>query len=215
MTQPIAMSRPATTISRKKLVLATSNQGKIDELRQILGSDWQILGMNEFNAIAADETGSTFEENAILKSEAVASQTGLPSLADDSGLVVDALGGAPGVYSARFAGPEANDAANRELLLKEMESFGTGFRDCRFVCAIALSVPGQPTVTVRGTCEGTIGHQEIGNNGFGYDSLFVLADGRTMAQLEPEEKNAISHRGVAMQRIIPILRQALNGEESS
>jgi XTP/dITP diphosphohydrolase len=209
------MSRPATTISRKKVVLATSNQGKIDELRQILGSDWHILGMNEFDATAAEETGSTFEENAILKSEAVASQTGLPSLADDSGLVVDALGGAPGVYSARFAGLDANDEANRALLVKEMELFGTGLRDCRFVCAIALSVPGQPTVTVRGTCEGTVGLQEVGIHGFGYDSLFVLPDGRTMAQLAPEEKNAISHRGIAMQRIIPILHQALDGEGPS
>ena len=214
MTQSIAMARSATIASPVKLVLATANRGKIGELRQILGETWQVSGMDEYDAIVAEETGTTFEENAIIKAEAIASQTGLPSLADDSGLVVDALAGAPGVYSARYAGPESDDAANRALLLSDMASFETGYRDCRFVCVVALAQPGEPTLTVRGTCDGTLGHQEIGTNGFGYDSIFVLPDGRTMAQLQASEKNAISHRGIAMSRMLPILRQNLSSEES-
>ena len=214
MTQPIAMERPAPITAKVSLVLATGNRGKIQELRQILGESFHIVGMNELEAAAAEETGSTFEENAILKAEAIAVQTGLPALADDSGLVVDALGGSPGVYSARYAGLASDDAANRALLLSDMASFGTGFRDCRFVCVVALARPNGPTITVRGACEGTLGHQEVGSNGFGYDSIFVLPDGRTLAQLGASEKNAISHRGLAMNRMLPILRKTLSSEGS-
>jgi XTP/dITP diphosphohydrolase len=199
---------------RTKLILATNNQGKIEELRHLLGDVVDIVGMAEAGVTAAEETGSTFEENAVLKAETAASQTGLPALADDSGLEVDALGGAPGVYSARFAGPESDDAANRSLLLQEMEPYTTGFRGCRFVCSIAFARPGHGTITVRGTCEGSVGFKETGSNGFGYDSLFVLPDGRTMAQLDADEKNRISHRARAMQLILPILNRELNAGES-
>ncbi|MEJ7838426.1 MAG: RdgB/HAM1 family non-canonical purine NTP pyrophosphatase [Thermomicrobiales bacterium] len=203
------MTRSASAeAAPRRLVLATANRGKVEELRHLLSDDWAILGMEEFNAEAAEETGSTFEENAILKAEAVALQTGLPSLADDSGLVVDALGGAPGVYSARYAGPASNDAANRSLLLAHMTRIETGSRSCRFVCVIALAVPGRTTATVRGTCEGTVGFRESGTNGFGYDSVFVLPDGRTMAELEADEKNAMSHRGQAMRIMLPMLHDA-------
>lgn len=194
----------------RRLVLATTNRGKVKDLRHLLGDDWVIQGMEEFNAEAAEETGSTFEQNAILKAEAVALQTGLPSLADDSGLVVDALGGAPGVYSARYAGPASTDAANRSLLLAHMTRVETGSRSCRFMCVIALAVPGRSTAKVRGTCEGTIGFRECGTNGFGYDSLFVLPDGRTMAELEGDERNAISHRGQAMRILLPMLKDAFS-----
>jgi XTP/dITP diphosphohydrolase len=145
----------------------------------------------------------------------VARQTGLPALADDSGLEVDALGGAPGVYSARYAGPQHDDADNRALLLKNMEVFDVGERSCRFVCVVALAIPGEKTLTVRGTCEGTLGRQEVGTNGFGYDSLFILPDGRTLAQLEPDEKNRVSHRARAMEMMIPILDERLRGPAPS
>jgi XTP/dITP diphosphohydrolase len=214
MMHSLAATRRTTTSTRARLVLATNNQGKIEELRHILGTIADIVGMAEFGAVAAEETGHTFEENATLKAEAVARQTGLPALADDSGLEVDALGGAPGVYSARFAGPEADDAANRSLLLQGMQPYQTGYRGARFVCSIAFARPGQDTITVRGTCEGNVGLQEIGTNGFGYDSLFVLPDGRTMAQLDADEKNRISHRAKAMKLILPVLERELNAGES-
>lgn len=213
MTQNIATPRSARAASSvKRLVLATGNRGKIHELRQLLGDSWKLQGMAEFDAIAAEETGSTFEENAVLKAEAIRDQTGLASLADDSGLVVDALSGAPGIYSARYAGPDSNDAANRAQLLSNMASFQAGFRDCRFVCVIALAIPGRQTMTVRAACEGTVGLQEVGSNGFGYDSLFVLPDGRTMAQLDAIEKNSISHRGQAMRLMVPMLQDVLDSE---
>jgi XTP/dITP diphosphohydrolase len=214
MTQPIATARPASVTTPFRIVLATNNQGKIDELRHIMGDSVKILGMSDVHAIAAEETGSTFEENATLKAEAVADQTGLPALADDSGLEVDALGGAPGVYSARYAGPNSDDAANRSLLLRDMELYPSGLRGCRFVCVIAFARQGHETITARGICEGNVGFQEVGSNGFGYDSLFVLPDGRTMAQLGPEEKNRISHRAAAMHLILPILERELRGGAS-
>lgn len=215
MTQNIATPRSAgSEPASRRLVLATGNQGKILELRQLLDSTWILQGMDEFEAVAAEETGSTFEENAILKAEFVRDQTELPSLADDSGLVVDALGGAPGIYSARYAGPDCDDAANRALLLADMAPYEMRFRACRFVCVIALALPGHETLTVRATCEGTVGLQEAGENGFGYDSLFVLTDGRTMAQLGANEKNEISHRGQAMRSMIPILQDVFDSESS-
>jgi XTP/dITP diphosphohydrolase len=214
MTQPIATSRCLNTQLPAKLILATTNQKKVTELRQLLGNAIEVIGMRGLSLTPAEETGSTFEENAILKAEAIASQTGLIALADDSGLEVDALGGAPGIYSARFAGPDQDEAANRHLLLQEMLPVDTHSRSCRFVCAIALAIPGEETITVRGTCEGTVGLQEIGINGFGYDSLFTLSDGRTMAQLEPAEKSRISHRARAMQLITPVLDRVFGNEES-
>jgi len=215
MTQPIATRRPATAGSKQKLILATNNRGKINELREILGGAWQVLGMDDLGVSAAEETGTTFEENAILKAEAVAAQTGVASLADDSGLVVASLGGAPGVYSARYAGPEADDAANRKLLLRNMELIESGNRHCHFVCVIALAIPGEETTIVRGQFEGSVGLQENGSNGFGYDSLFLVPDGRSLAQLDSCEKNAISHRAVAMKRMISVLRERLTGGAST
>lgn len=209
------MTPTATTpSSRTRLILATGNRHKIEELADLLGDGWDIEGLDTLDVEPAEETGATFEENAILKAEAIARQTGLAALADDSGLEVDALGGDPGVFSARYAGPQHDDADNRALLLKNTEVFDVGERDCRFVCVVALSVPGEETITVRGTCEGTVGRQEAGTNGFGYDSLFVLPDGRTMAQLESDEKNRISHRARAMQLMLPILTKRLLGPAS-
>jgi XTP/dITP diphosphohydrolase len=214
MTQSIATSRCLNTKTPANLILATTNQKKVTELRQLLGNTIEVIGMQGLPVIPAEETGSTFEENAILKAKAIADQTGTVALADDSGLEVDALGGAPGIYSARFAGPDQDEAANRNLLLQEMLSVDIHSRSCRFVCAIALAIPGKETITVRGTCEGTVGLQEIGTNGFGYDSLFTLPDGRTMAQLEPAEKSRISHRARAMQLMAPILDRVFGNEES-
>jgi XTP/dITP diphosphohydrolase len=214
MTEPVATTRskdnaPSAPVT---IVLATANPGKIAELRHLLGSRYTIRGMDEFNAIAAEETGSTFEENAILKAEAILGQTGHISLADDSGLEVDALGGEPGVYSARYAGLDATDASNRRKLLENMSEQPPGNRTARFVGVLALARPGHDTITVRGECEGTVGYDERGTNGFGYDSLFVLPDGRTMAELEPAEKDRISHRALAMQQLITILPDLLATE---
>ena len=199
-------SQPAT------IVLATANAGKIAELRHLLEPAWRVRGMNEFNVVAAEETGTTFEENAILKAEAIRNQTGLVCLADDSGLEVDALNGEPGVYSARYAGPDANDAANRQKLLQAMNDKGADNRSCRFVGVLALAIPGRDTIIVRGECEGTVGFEERGTNGFGYDSLFVFPDGRTMAELEPAEKDQVSHRARAMQQLLRVLPDVLAAE---
>ena len=130
--------------------------------------------------------------------------TGLPTLADDSGLSVDALGGAPGIYSARYAGEHGNDRANNELLLKNMD--GVADRTCRFVCAMALALPGQETRIVRGECEGTLLTTLEGEGGFGYDPLFLYQNGQTFAQMSPEEKNQVSHRFHAVDQMRDVLR---------
>jgi XTP/dITP diphosphohydrolase len=214
MTEPVATTRSHNNESTTPvtIVLATANPGKIAELRHLLGSRYTIRSMDEFSAVAAEETGTTFEENAILKAEAILRQTGHIALADDSGLEVDALGGAPGAYSARYAGPDANDASNRRKLLENMIEKHPGERTARFVGVLALSRPGHHTITVRGECEGSVGFGERGTNGFGYDSLFVLPDGRTMAELEPAEKDRISHRALAMQKLIAMLPELLATE---
>lgn len=156
-----------------------------------------------------EETGMTFEENAVLKARYVYRHCGMVTLADDSGLEVDALDGSPGVRSARYAGEHHNDADNRALLLRNLDAFPDAVRTARFVAAIAIiDVEGNETV-FRGTCEGTIAQEERGSGGFGYDSLFQLADGRTMAELPTEEKNRVSHRAEALRLAVPALRDAL------
>lgn len=185
----------------KKLILASNNANKLKELREILSElDIEVLSQREAGCdFEVEENGETFEENAYLKAIAVTEATGLPAIADDSGLEVDALGGAPGIYSARYGGSHDYDDAYRYgLLLKNME--GIEQRSARFVSAICCTMPGGEVIRARGECEGRILHAPRGENGFGYDPIFeVEGTGRSMAEIPPEEKNAISHRGRALE----------------
>lgn len=181
-----------------KLVAATGNQHKLKEIREIL-TDYEIISAREAGFEGdVEETGTTFLENALLKAHAVCAATGLPALADDSGLCVEALGGAPGVYSARYSG--GGDAENRALLLKNLH--GVGNRGAYFSCAIALVFPDGREFTSEGRSYGTIIEEERGSNGFGYDPLFLSNElKKTFAEASEEEKNAVSHRGRALRAL--------------
>lgn len=185
-----------------KIVLASGNKGKLKEFSQVLGNlKVEVLPQSEFQVSDADETGLSFVENAILKARHAAKATGLPALADDSGLEVDALNGAPGIYSARFSGPEATDEKNNQLLLDKLQGVPAEQRTARFRCVLAfLRHADDPTPLIcQGSWEGRILEQLSGHNGFGYDPLFLVpALEKTSAQLAPEEKNKISHRGQAV-----------------
>lgn len=184
-----------------RVVLATHNPGKIAELRALLaGLGPEVLGLAEFPAIGPiPETGATFLENARQKALAVCRATGLTSLADDSGLCVDALDGAPGVHSARYAGEEASDAANNAKLLAAMAGVPEAARTCRFVSVVVAVTPDGRELTATGAWEGRLALAPDGTGGFGYDPLFIDPDlGTTAARLRPEAKNARSHRGRAL-----------------
>jgi XTP/dITP diphosphohydrolase len=187
----------------RRVVLATTNQGKVAELRRILdGLDVDLVDARAAGLAAVDETGATFLDNARLKARAAAEATGLPAVADDSGLVVDALGGEPGVRSARYAGADQDDAANLALLLRRLA--GIADRRARFVCAAVLAAPDGREWTADGTLEGTIAPAPRGAGGFGYDPVFVPEGGdRTAAELTPAEKDAVSHRGRAFRSLRP------------
>lgn len=194
---------PARTI-----VVATGNMHKLTEIEAILS---QVLPDMRFVALGQlgdfedpEETGATFLENALIKAEAAVAQTGLSAIADDSGLVVDALDGEPGVYSARYAGVHGDDAANNEKLLEKMADVADGERTARFMSVIALVDASGVVRSGTGACEGMIGREGRGDHGFGYDPLFLPADtpDKTMAELTPEEKNAISHRFHALQDLV-------------
>lgn len=195
-----------------RLLLATSSAKKIAELRQIFsGLPVALVTPPDLELdLDPEETGSTFEENAQIKAEAFARASGLPSLADDSGLEVDALNGEPGVHSKRYAGPDATDADRIARLLRKLEGVPDDRRTARFRCVMALATPQGTVGTVDGTCEGRIAHAPQGNNGFGYDPIFYLPQlSRTMAELSSEEKNAISHRGRAGQSARHLIHQWL------
>lgn len=191
------------------LMLATGNPGKVRELRDLLAlhldlTSAALLTPRDWPAPLpdVDETGATFAENARLKAEALAAATGLPALADDSGLCVDALGGAPGLYSARWAGAGASDADRNTKLLLALADVPPERRTAQFICAIALALPSGRTVLAEGVCAGLILDTPCGADGFGYDPLFLLpAAGRTMAELTAEEKNRLSHRALAISRL--------------
>jgi XTP/dITP diphosphohydrolase len=189
-----------------RLVLATGNAGKLRELRTIL-APWAVAvrPLAEFTAAAAAETGSSFVENAILKARFAAEAAGLPAIADDSGLEVDALGGAPGIYSARYAGPDADDAANNARLLQELEAVPDAARTARYRCTMVfLRWPLDPApVVCQAAWEGRIVRLPRGTGGFGYDPLFRVGDGeRTAAELDADEKNRVSHRGRALRALV-------------
>jgi XTP/dITP diphosphohydrolase len=188
-----------------RLVLATRNQGKITELRALLsGLGVTVLGLGEFSEIGEiEETGTTFLENARLKARAVCRATGHISLADDSGLCVDALDGAPGVYSARYAGHGATDAANNAKLLAAMAEVPEDRRGCRFVCVMVAAAPDGRELTAEGVWAGRLAVQPLGQAGFGYDPLFFDPElGRTAAELSSREKNARSHRSKALASLV-------------
>lgn len=189
------------------IVIATHNSKKRLELQRMLAP----LGYDVLDISLSDveETGHTFEQNAKLKAASGCRESGLPCIGDDSGLCVDALDGAPGVYSARFAGDHGNDAANMEKLLHLMKNVEIEARTARFVCAICCIFPDGREITVRGTCEGHIGHAKAGEGGFGYDPVFLPNEvpGRTMAQLHADQKDSISHRGRALSQLAAQLAQ--------
>ena len=192
----------------KRIVVATGNAHKLKELGDIFGGMVELVSMKDAG-FKGDivEDGETFEANSAIKAEAVARVTGLPALADDSGLSVDALGGAPGVYSARYAGDHGDDNANNDLLLKNMK--GVEDRTCRFVCAMALALPGEETRVVRGECVGELLHERAGQGGFGYDPLFMYKTGKTFGEMTENEKNAVSHRAVASEKMRDIIAEVL------
>ena len=202
----------SSTPVERRIVLASGNPGKLAELSALLAPlGCHVQAQSEFHLADAEEPHPTFVENALAKARHASFHTGLPALADDSGLCVEALGGLPGVRSARFAPqtevPRAvQDAANNQLLLQRME--GQTQRLARFVSVVvALRHAADPEpLIVRGELIGHIGHVAQGQGGFGYDPLFVLADGRTLAQCDAAEKNRISHRGQALQALLPLLR---------
>jgi len=195
-------------------VLATNNPKKLSELRRIVAetaSDVQILGLADVPPYPEPaETERTFAGNALLKAHACVAATGLPALADDSGLAVDVLNQMPGVRSARWAGPDANDEENNALLLRQLADVPAGDRTARFVCAMALVLPDGAEHVRLGEMQGRIAVSPAGQNGFGYDPLFV-ADGYTVTngELEPSAKDAISHRGRAVRAIVPVLMSEL------
>ena len=183
------------------LVAATANTHKLRELQAMFGAFFDVVSMRETGFEGdIEENGATFRENAVLKAEAVSKATGQWALADDSGLSVDVLNGAPGVYSARYAGDHGNDEANNALLLENMK--GQVNRAARFISAIALAGPGVETVVMEGECPGEILHAPRGTDGFGYDPLFLYETGKTFAQMPAEEKNAVSHRARAAQKML-------------
>lgn len=232
---------------RKRLLMATTNPGKVRELRQLLGEEeievlslkdlaqlWQeeelgglprLEGTPEeialevrsrYEALAAlmEESGETFQENARIKAEGALRYTGLPSLADDSGLEVDALDGAPGVYSARYAGENGSEEDCNRLLLLNLGNTPLERRTARYRAVLLLALPDGRRLEAEGTCEGRIGFTEQGKGGFGYDPLFILAESEhTMAEISPEAKNEISHRGLALRRLEPELRRYFSEAE--
>ncbi len=192
----------------ERFVLASHNAAKLREMREILGSlGIRVLSQREAGVdVEPEETGTTFEDNARIKAVAVMEASGLPALADDSGLMVDALGGAPGVYSARYGGGhDRSDAERNAFLLENLEHEEQ--RGAKFVSVIAVAYPDGRVLIARGEVRGEIAREERGENGFGYDPLFRLPDGRHMAELSREEKNAVSHRGNALRELKRILTE--------
>ena len=196
----------------RKVIFATGNENKLKEIRMIMADmDVEIVSMKEAGCfVDVDETGTTFEENAILKAKAIAQKSGELTLADDSGLEIDYLNKEPGIYSARYMGEDTSyDIKNAELL-RRMEGVPDEKRSARFVCAVAMVRPDGSCEVVRQTMEGRLAYKPAGDNGFGYDPIFFLPEfGCTSAQLSPEDKNAISHRGKALRAIRNVLQREL------
>jgi XTP/dITP diphosphohydrolase len=197
-----------------RLLIASSNPGKVREICALLPDIVVVTSLDELGLAPPEETGATFQDNADLKALSAARASGMLPRADDSGLEVAALGGEPGVRSARFAGEPPNDARNRQALLAALSGIPREHRDARFVCAVTIATPNGIIGTSQGVVVGTILDHERGSRGFGYDALFLLPNGRTIAELLDEEKNAMSHRSAAIRKILPQLEQALTATNS-
>ncbi|NHC42466.1 XTP/dITP diphosphatase [Bacillus sp. MM2020_1] len=196
----------------KEVIIATKNPGKAKEFEHIFSARGIVVRtLLDYPEIPdVEETGVTFEENAILKAEAVSQALGKMVIGDDSGLMVDALEGRPGIYSARYAGEPKNDQNNTDKVLSELKGLPEEKRSARFYCALAVAVPGQETMTVSGTCEGRILEERRGTNGFGYDPVFYVPEkGVAMAELSSDEKNKISHRANALKKLDVVLDSIL------
>ena len=197
-----------------KMILASNNKGKLREMRELLsGLGIEVLSQREAGFdIEVEETGTTFEENSYLKASAITAMSGLPAVADDSGLMVDYLGGEPGVYSARYTGNHEDSDVDRYMfLLKKME--GVEDRRAKFVSAVCCTFPNGDVIRARGECEGEILYGPAGENGFGYDPVFKpRCCDRSMAEISPEEKNRISHRANAMVKFAELFEEYMNGE---
>ena len=195
------------------VLVATTNPGKLREYNHIFASvpSTRVASPNDLEVwIEVAETGTTFAENALLKAHALARATGLPAVADDSGLCVDVLGGAPGIFSARWSGRHGDDQANLNLLLAQLSDIADEHRGAHFACAAALALPDGTERVVEGRLRGTLRHAPVGTGGFGYDPILQPeGESRTCAQLSPEEKNAISHRGEAFRGLVGVVRELL------
>ena len=195
----------------EKFVLATHNPGKLAEMKAILsGLGVEVVSPAEAGVeVDVEETGTTFAENAMLKAKAVCAAAGLPAIADDSGLCVNALNGGPGVYSARYGGEGLDDAGRRRLLLQNLR--GQTTRAAHFTCAVACAFPNGDTLEAEGRCDGAIAFAPLGEGGFGYDPVFLIPEkGKTFGQISPEEKSKISHRGKALAAFAEKLKAYLN-----
>ena len=193
---------------KQRLIFATGNEHKMKEIREILDeSKYEIISMKEAGVdIDIVEDGKTFEENALVKAKAVMEVTGQLTLADDSGLEIDALNGEPGIYSSRYLGEDTSYVKKNSVILERLKDVPEEKRSARFVCAVAAVFPDGQTKVIRGTMEGIIGYEIKGENGFGYDPIFYLPQyGKYSAELSSDEKNAISHRGEALRRIREVL----------
>ncbi|GAA3622727.1 RdgB/HAM1 family non-canonical purine NTP pyrophosphatase [Streptomyces sp. S1A] len=198
----------------QRLILATRNAHKVRELEAILsaaGLDLTLVGADAYPEVPdVKETGLTFAENALLKARTLARATSVPAVADDSGLCVDVLGGAPGIFSARWAGRHGDDRANLDLLLAQLSDIDDPHRTAHFACAAALALPDGTERVVEGRLAGTLRREPAGTGGFGYDPILQPeGETRTCAELSPDEKNAISHRGQAFRALAPVVRELL------
>ncbi len=194
------------TFFMEKIIVATSNAGKLKEIKEILGDGYEVLSMGQMGFTDdVEETGATFYENALIKAKTVSEALNLPALADDSGLEVDALGGAPGIFSARYSGEPCDNARNRALLLKNMQ--GVTDRKANFTCCMVMYKPSGEIVTAEGKTYGSILAAECGDNGFGYDSLFFSDDlQKSFGMATEDEKNSVSHRARALHALIEKLK---------
>lgn len=198
----------------EKFVIASNNAHKISEFRRILSTlDIEVVSASEagIDFSGVEETGATFAENSFIKAQYAFDRCGLPCIADDSGLCVDALDGRPGIYSARYGGENSTDTEKINLLLSELEGVGETDRKARFICSICCVINSDDIINVQGTCEGYIGFEPKGDNGFGYDPVFYVEGGKSFAELNSSEKDASSHRGDALRKFYELLKDRQEG----